>query len=50
VGKYHEVEFDKTRQSGDAFGSFALVRFLSVCPVDSAGEITKATLPTPRAA
>ena len=44
------MEFDKTRQSGDAFGSFALVRFLSVCPVDSAGEITKATLPTWRAA
>ena len=44
------MEFDKTRQSGDAFGSFALVRFLFVCTVNSSGEITKATLPTWRAA
>ena len=33
-------------QSGAASRSFALVRCLSVWPVDSAGKITEATLPT----
>merc|ERR1711951_106919 len=37
---------ERFAQNGAAFRSFARVRLLSVWPVDSAGKITKATLPT----